>query len=125
MKKEGSFFKGALILSMAGVIVKVLGALYRIPIGNIIKSEGMGYYSTAHPFYALMLTIATAGFPVAIAKLVSEKRGFFQGRSNMVPTAISQIGEQLLRVISGLFLTVYLLDRGIPIAAGELHFQVR
>lgn len=189
MKKEGSFLKGAIILSLAGVIVKILGALYRIPIGNIIKAEGMGYYSTAHPFYALMLTIATAGFPVAIAKIVSEKRavgdfkgafkvfkvslitltfagvfsflflsfkakdivrsignenayyslvslapalffvpvmsafrGFFQGRSNMVPTALSQIGEQLLRVVSGLFLTVYLLDRGIPIAAGGASF---
>ncbi|OLS03011.1 putative polysaccharide biosynthesis protein [Tissierella creatinophila] len=189
MSKNNNFVKGAIVLSIAGVIVKILGALYRIPIGNIIKSEGMGYYSTAHPFYTLMLTIATAGFPVAIAKLVSEKRaigdfkgafrvfkialtlltfggifsflfltfkakdivkslenenayyslislapalffvpimsafrGFFQGQSNMFPTAISQIVEQLLRVSGGLFLTIYLLDKGIPIAAGGASF---
>src|SRR5699024_12450521 len=73
MTKE-NFLKGAAVLSIAGVIVKILGAFYRIPISNIIKTEGMGYYQTAYPLYVLILTISTSGFLVAIAKLVSEKR---------------------------------------------------
>ena len=53
--------------------MKVLGAFYRIPLGNIIEDEGLGYYQTAYPLYVLLLTLSTSGFPVAIAKLVSEK----------------------------------------------------
>ncbi len=44
-----------------------------IPLGNMIGSEGMGYYQAAYPVYTLFLTLATAGFPTAVAKLVSEK----------------------------------------------------
>ena len=42
MSKNNNFLKGAAILGIAGVIVKILGAIYRIPLSNIIKSEGMG-----------------------------------------------------------------------------------
>ena len=64
MSKDNGFIKGAAILGIAGVIVKILGAIYRIPLGNIIKPEGMGYYQTAYPFYQLLLTLSTAGVPV-------------------------------------------------------------
>ena len=72
-KKGNKFIKGTLILGAAGVIIKLLGAVFRIPLGSLIGSEGMGYYQTAYPVYALFLTLATAGFPTAIAKLVSEQ----------------------------------------------------
>ncbi len=68
-----SLFKGAMILGIAGLIVKVMGAFFRIPLGNIIESEGMGYYSTSYTVYVSLLVISTAGFPTAISKLVSEK----------------------------------------------------
>lgn len=71
---DNKFLKGAAVLGIAGAIVKILGAFYRIPLGNILGTEGMGYYQTAYPLYVLLLTLSTAGFPVAIAKLVSEKR---------------------------------------------------
>lgn len=71
--KKDSFLKGALILGVAGVAVKILGAFFRIPLGNFIGSEGMGYYQAAYPIYTLFLTLATAGFPTALAKLVAEK----------------------------------------------------
>jgi len=188
MSKD-NFLKGAAILAIAGAIVKILGAFYRIPLNNILGSEGIGYYQTAYPLYILLLTISTAGFPVAIAKLVAEKRalgnhkgahkvfkvaflgmliagiltslfvfanakniviswgnedayyslialvpalffvpimsafrGYFQGRQTMTPTALSQIAEQLFRVVVGLMLTYYLLDMGLPIAAGGASF---
>lgn len=71
--KKNSFLVGTLILGAAGVIIKILGAIFRIPLGYFIGAEGMGYYQTAYPVYALFLTLATAGFPTAIAKLVSEQ----------------------------------------------------
>ena len=71
--KKNSFLMGTLILGAAGVIIKILGAIFRIPLGYFIGAEGMGYYQTAYPVYALFLTLATAGFPTAIAKLVSEQ----------------------------------------------------
>jgi len=72
-KNKDSFLKGALILGAAGILIKIIGAFFRIPLGNMIGSEGMGYYQTAYPIYTLFLTLATAGFPTAVAKLVSEK----------------------------------------------------
>ena len=69
-----SFFKGAVILGIAGVIVKIFGAFFRIPLANIIGDTGMGYYQTAYPVYVLLLTLSTAGIPTAIARLVSERK---------------------------------------------------
>lgn len=71
--KKNTFLMGTLILGAAGVIIKILGAAFRIPLGYFIGAEGLGYYQTAYPVYALFLTLATAGFPTAIAKLVSEQ----------------------------------------------------
>lgn len=72
-KNKDSFLKGAFILGAAGIIVKIIGAFFRIPLGNFIGAEGIGYYQAAYPVYTLFLTLATAGFPTALAKLVSEK----------------------------------------------------
>lgn len=73
VKAKDSFLKGAFILGVAGILVKVMGAFFRIPLGNLIGAEGMAYYQAAYPVYTLFLTLATAGFPTALAKLVSEK----------------------------------------------------
>ncbi|WP_270647004.1 putative polysaccharide biosynthesis protein [Paeniclostridium hominis] len=174
---KDSFLKGALILGLAGILVKIIGAFFRIPLGNLIGAEGMGYYQAAYPVYTLFLTLATAGFPTALAKLVSEKmaigdykgahkvfkvsysvlaitgfiafcifffgadfivndimenpgakyamlaispallfvpvmssyRGYFQGRREMTQIAISQISEQLFRVVLGITLAYFLM----------------
>lgn len=68
-----SFVQGAVVLGIAGIIIKVLGAFFRIPLANLIGDEGMGYYQTAYPIYVLFLTLATAGIPIAISKMVSER----------------------------------------------------
>ncbi|WP_373600408.1 putative polysaccharide biosynthesis protein [Paraclostridium bifermentans] len=177
-KGKDSFLKGALILGLAGIIVKIIGAFFRIPLGNLIGAEGMGYYQAAYPVYTLFLTLATAGFPTALAKLVSEKmaigdykgahkvfkvsytvlaitgfiafcifffgadfivndimenpgakyamiaispallfvpvmsayRGYFQGRREMSYIAISQISEQLFRVVLGITLAYLFMN---------------
>ncbi len=68
-----SFMQGAVILGIAGIIIKIMGAFFRIPLANLIGDKGMGYYQTAYPIYVLFLTLATAGIPIAISKMVSER----------------------------------------------------
>ncbi|MDD6254522.1 MAG: polysaccharide biosynthesis protein [Eubacteriales bacterium] len=183
-----SFVKGAVILGAAGIVVKILGAFFRIPLANIIGDTGMGYYQTAYPVYVLLLAISTAGIPTAIARMVSERtaegnhreayrifklsflllaciglatflilflgaplfvsfsnqkaiyairaispallvipimaafRGYTQGLQDMTPTAVSQIAEQLFRVIAGLALAVVLVPAGLEYAAAGASF---
>ena len=71
MKK--TFVKGAIILGVSGIIIKLMGAFFRIPLANWIGDTGMGYYHTAYPVYVMLLTLSTAGLPTAIARLVSER----------------------------------------------------
>lgn len=71
-KKTNKFFKNTFILVIAGILVKIIGAVYRIPITNIIMDTGIGYYQAAYPVYQILLTVSTAGLPIAVAKLVSE-----------------------------------------------------
>ena len=73
IKKPKSFLKGATILAGAGLAVKIIGLLYRIPLARILGAEGMGIYHSAYPFYALLLTFSTAGLPPAVSKMVAER----------------------------------------------------
>jgi len=68
-----SFLQGAVILGAAGLFIKALGAVFRIPLGNLIGPIGMSYYQTAYPVYVFFLMLATAGIPIAISKMVSER----------------------------------------------------
>ena len=68
-----SLLKGAVVMAAAGMIVKLLGAVFRIPLANMIGSVGMANYSPAYSIYAFLLVFATAGIPVAISKMVSER----------------------------------------------------
>lgn len=78
--KKQSFLGGAAILAAAVAIVKVIGAVYKIPFGNIVGSEGQTYFNVAYNIYNVLLTISTAGLPLAISKLTSEAHA--QGREN-------------------------------------------
>jgi stage V sporulation protein B len=191
-KAEKSFVKGAVILASAGIITKILGAVYRIPLYNLIGDVGMGYFQMAYPIYAALLAISTAGLPVAISKMVAERmavgnikgayqilkvaltlmlvtglffslllyfgaeyyadkilgtplvvyslksiapgiflvvimaafRGFFQGNQTMIPTALSQVVEQIIRVITIFYLSWLLLPKGVEFAAAGATFGV-
>ena len=80
MKKvhRQSFLHGALILVTAIVIEKIIGAIYKIPLSWVITSLGYGYFTNAYSIYNPMFSIATAGFPIAISRMVSEN--YFKGR---------------------------------------------
>jgi PST family polysaccharide transporter len=74
-KRQG-FVYGALLLALAAIISKLLGSVYTIVLQNVIGDHGMGLFQMAYPVYATLLAVATAGFPVAISKLVSERIAF-------------------------------------------------
>ena len=59
------------ILAMAGILVRVIGLVYRIPMVNIIGSKANGIYSTAYNVYNIMLVLSSYGLPMAVSKLVS------------------------------------------------------
>lgn len=185
-----SFVKGAVILTVAGLSVRFVGAFFRIALAMLIGDEGVGLFQMAYPIYSTLLAVSTAGIPIAISKLVAENlardnyygayrifrvalsllalsglaisvllyffagffartiaqdaraylplvsispaiflvtvmsayRGFFQGQQQMLPTAVSQIFEQLGRVFIALALVVLLLPRGLDQAAGGASF---
>ena len=164
--KSGSnnFLVQGAILAVAGILVRLIGLAYRVPLLRIIGSEGMGYYSTAYNLYAIILLLSSYSLPLAVSKMVSARiakneyrnagkilraaliyativggigfcviffgadyfasslyqmplakyalkslaptiwimaylgvlRGYFQGHSTMVPTAVSQIFEQII-----------------------------
>lgn len=71
-KVENGFLKGAASLSLAALLVKVLGVAYKIPLYHILGDDGMGYFNTAYTVYIFFFLICTAGVPKAITLLVSE-----------------------------------------------------
>lgn len=70
-QKSKSLIGGISILGLAGLICKVVGVLYRIPLAAYIGGEGIGIYSKVFPSYNLLLTISSAGIPVAISRMVA------------------------------------------------------
>lgn len=71
-EKKNTFFGGAAILAVGVVVVKIIGALYKIPLANILGDTANGYFNSAYTIYAVLLTISTGGLPVALSKQVSE-----------------------------------------------------
>lgn len=69
--KKQNFLKGAAILAAASIFVKVIGAVYKIPIQNILGDAGIGSFQTTYSVYTLILTISTAGIPAALSRMVS------------------------------------------------------
>lgn len=71
-QKKQTFLQGTAILAMATAIVKLIGALYKIPLNAIIGEQGFGYFSTAYEIYNVLLMISTAGLPVAMSRMISQ-----------------------------------------------------
>ena len=71
-RKKESFVAGAAVLTASTVVIKILGAVFKIPLSNIIGKSAMGDFGVAYNIYALLLTLSTAGLPVALSRMVSE-----------------------------------------------------
>lgn len=182
-KKKNFIVQGGL-LGLAGLITRIIGMIYRIPVTNIIGDKGNGYYASAYYIYNIMLLISSYSLPLAISKVVSARlskrqyknaakvfkggllfaaitggvtglivlfgsdvlasllseplsaialrvfaptllivavmgvfRGYFQGMGNMVPTAVSQIIEQIINAVVSIIAAKSLFDYGTKVAA--------
>ena len=168
------------ILAAAGIIVRLIGLLYRVPMTNIIGDEGMGHYSIAFNVYNIVLILSSYSMPLAVSKMVAARlavgeyknsvrvlktalfygtvvggagclvtwfmadyfaaelfkaplaayalrtlaptiwvmaylgvmRGYFQGQGTMIPTAVSQILEQIVNAIISVVAAGYLFQLG-------------
>ena len=69
--KKQNFLHGAAILAAGVVVMKILGAIYKIPLQNILGDVGYGYFFAAYNIYNMLLTISTAGLPVALSRMIS------------------------------------------------------
>jgi stage V sporulation protein B len=186
--RENGLIKGAAWIAAGGFIAKIIGAIYRIPLTNLIGGKGLGLYQMVYPVYCLLLTVSATGIPSSIAKLTAERirkgqstrplflsamklfvmigvggtvlmaivspflakaqgsgeviggyyalapsvllvsaisvfRGYFQGKNDMMPTALSEIAEQIIKVAFGI-LFAYLFKGRIAIAVTFLLLAV-
>ncbi len=71
-RKKQSLLAGAGVLAIATIVVKLIGAVYKIPINNLLGTEGYGYFTGAYAVYTPLYAISMAGLPVAVSKLVSQ-----------------------------------------------------
>ncbi|MGE4483860.1 MAG: oligosaccharide flippase family protein [Oscillospiraceae bacterium] len=182
-QKRSNYLRGAALLAATVAVTKVIGAIYKIPLYNLLGDEGTTHFQVTYVIYNLLLTISTAGVPVALSRLISEAlatgrhrqakqyfsvglsafiivgfvgmavmllvpqklaslmgdpeiingiralapavlfactisvyRGYAQGHSNMIPTAISQIMEVLCKLVFGITIAWYLSKAGYGLA---------
>ena len=71
-RKGQNYMHGAAILTVGVIIMKLLGAVYKIPLGNILGDDGYSLFIGAYNIYNIFFTLATAGLPVALSRLVAE-----------------------------------------------------
>ena len=70
--RKQNYMHGAAILTVGVIIMKVLGFIYKVPLGNILGDEGYSMFMGAYSIYNIFFTLATAGLPVALSRLVAE-----------------------------------------------------
>ena len=70
--RKNSFYGGAAILAVGSLLVKLIGAVYKIPLARILSDEAYVDFNAAYNIYNFFLTISTAGLPVALSKTISE-----------------------------------------------------
>jgi stage V sporulation protein B len=114
--KKNTFIQGALILTVAGIIVKFIGAFSRIYLSRLLGGEGIGLYQMAYPIYLLCLSVSSAGLPVAISIMVAEKNAIHDFTGGQRVFRISMTALTLTGLFfSGLlfFGSSWLIDSGI------------
>ena len=188
-KKSNSFLIQGVILAAAGIVTRLIGIAYRIPLNNILGDEGQGFYGCAFSIYNIALLLTSYSLPLAVSKLVSARvakkqyrnamrifkgallfavligalvgvvvyvgsdfiagdimslklsayalrvlapglfivavmgviRGFFQGMGTMVPTAASQIIEQIVNAIVSIIGASYLIEMAKEVAESKTN----
>ena len=81
MGKKNSLIKNASILMVASIISRIIGLIYRRPLGEVLGSVGLGYYGYASNLYSILLLISSYSIPMAVSKIVSERLALKQYRN--------------------------------------------
>ena len=106
-RKKESFVTGAAVLTASTIIIKILGAVFKIPLSNIIGKSAMGDFGVAYNIYALLLTLSTAGLPVALSRMVSVADAL--GRRNQLRRTflVARAAFFVLGMTSTLFMLIF------------------
>lgn len=72
-QKAADFVIQGSILAMAGIVVRIIGMLYRMPLNDIIGKQGNGYYTSAFNVYNILLILSSYSMPVAVSKMISAR----------------------------------------------------
>ena len=102
--RKNTFIQGAMVLAVAGIIVKFIGAFSRIYLSRLLGGEGIGLYQMAYPIYLLCLSVSSAGLPVAISIMVAERNAIHDYLGGQKVFRISMISL----AATGLFFSVLL-----------------
>ncbi|MDU2066018.1 MAG: polysaccharide biosynthesis protein [Sporomusaceae bacterium] len=78
--KKDTFLQGALILTIAGIVVKIIGSINWFILSRVIGGEGIGLYMMAFPLYLLALSVSSAGVPTAISIMTAERLALYDYR---------------------------------------------
>lgn len=112
-RKKDDFLMQGMILAIAMVMTKVIGALYRIPLTNILGDEGNGFYGYAFEVYAFALMLSSLSLPTAVSKLVSARMAMHQRRNAFRVF----LGSLIFSVIVGILASVIVFFGADLIAA--------
>ena len=116
-EQKQNYMFGAAILTAGVIIMKILGAVYKIPVANIIGDDGYSMFIATYNVYNVFLTLATAGLPIALSRLIAEANA--EGRE-MQARATFEVARKTFFVI-GIFCTLIMLIFPNFIAGGILH----
>ena len=105
--KKQNFLAGAAVLSLATMIVKVIGMFFKIPLNRLIGEANYGYFTTAYDIYTVLLMISTTGLPVAMSRMISEARALNNGK---------QV-RQIYRVSLMAFLSIGIIGSALMLAS--------
>lgn len=106
-KSSNGILKQAGILAAAGIIVRIIGLLYKSPLTSIIGDEGNGYYNAAYNWYITALMIASYSIPSAISKVMSQKFALGQYKNAQKLFRISLLFVGVSGTICGVLLMVF------------------
>ena len=112
--EEGKFGRGTSSMVTAVFVSRLLGLLFIIPLQNIIGGYAYGIYYLAYPLYTVMLTLSTAGFPLALSKTISDLSA--HGKHKEAGATFRIVGRSMLLFGLGAFLLMWFL--------GPLYLQM-
>ena len=91
---------------MATAIVKIIGAIYKLPLQRLLGDSGFSYFNTAYDIYSVLLMISTTGLPVAMSRMISEARTL--GRTRQI--------RQIYSTAKLIFLTIGVVGAGLMLS---------